>query len=110
MKKTIALLVIFFLFFIGFLSGCTSEEGNFVGTWEVHSETESNQIWTFHSDGTVTSNAGDEVVNYVVDGNRLILTHPWGNAYYTYTFSNNGNTVKLINEETDEGPTLYKIG
>ena len=110
MKKALAIPIIILLVCINFLSGCTSQEGNFIGTWDVHSETETDQIWTFHSDGTVTSNAGNEVVNFIVEDNRLILTHPWGNAYYTFTFSNNGNTVKLINEETGKGPTLHRIG
>ena len=90
------------------LSGCneqSSEESKFLGTWI----DDTGETTIFHEDGTTTSILGDlqGTGTWKLENDRLIITFQGLILTFDYSFSNNDETLTLINVDT--GLTFVNI-
>lgn len=107
MKKQLVIVGAILLLAVG-LSGCneqSSEESKFLGTWIDNT----GETTIFHEDGTTTSILGDlqGTGTWKLENDRLIITFQGLILTFDYSFSNNDETLTLINVDT--GLTFVNI-
>ena len=107
-KNLIILVIAILLICVGFLSGCneqSSEESKFLGTWI----DDTGETTIFHENGTTTSILGDlqGTGTWKLENDRLIITFQGLILTFDYSFSNNDETLTLINVDT--GLTFVNI-
>lgn len=106
-KKLLIVGIVAILLICVGLSGCneqSSEENKFLGTWI----NETGETTIFHENGTTTSILGDlqGMGTWKLENDRLIIT--FGLLLtFDYSFSNNDETLTLINMDT--GLTFVNI-
>jgi hypothetical protein len=106
MKKQLVILGTITLLVCVGLSGCSSRDGRFIGTWRSSLEAGSlTNTFTLYSDGrcdnqpTYTANLFHMSDNWDVKNNRLVFNFVGTNEIllsYSYSFSNNDNTLTLV--------------
>ena len=90
-NKIIVIGITFVLVSLG-LCGC-SEQNKFVGEW-IDNDGDTHH---FFSDGTFNSISGSQTQSgsWEVKDNKLVITVQGQSLTYSYSFSNNDNTLKL---------------
>jgi len=106
-KNLIVVAIAVLLICVGF-SGCneqSSEESKFLGTWI----DDTGETTIFHENGTTTSILGDlqGTGTWKLENDRLIITFQGLILTFDYSFSNNDETLTLINVDT--GLTFVNI-
>jgi hypothetical protein len=112
MKTLVIAIGVTILFFFVLLIGCndlnniSSEEQRFVGTWETEGDTPLKFI--FLSDGTGSFSGAS--LNWEVNEEKFIIELMPGEVIfsYDYSFSDNGNTLKLTDVQTKKSLIYYK--
>jgi len=106
-KKLIVFGLIFILFAIG-LSGCTNDDGTFIGTWKLvefeGNPHHTNTTWTFLNNGTILINTVSDYedlktwLTYNLSDDKLHTNTPDGLAPwdFIYSFANGGNQLSLF--------------
>ena len=106
MKKIAILLIVILVVSVGFLSGCVNEESRFIGTW---ADQKGYNLVIF-SDGTYTNE--DITTTYSgtweLKDDKIVFTVQEVDLPFSYSFSNNGNTLTLVSLIKEEKSILTK--
>jgi hypothetical protein len=124
MKKQLVIIGITTLLIITGLSGCSTTNNNenqlkntltpemskIIGSWKTNPE---NINWTFDffTNGTFQRMEGVVDGNYTIKEGKLVLAYSneiWMGDTFDYIFSNNNNTLTLIQTSPNENVLLYK--
>lgn len=103
------IILIVILYSLGGTDSFGGADSRFIGEWEQNT-VGSPLLWKFNSDSTLeTGSLGDEMNNvgaWKIRDTQLCLYN--NTMYYTYEFSNNGNTLTLNNSGENDNIVLTK--